>query len=204
MDFWSLLLFIPSCFALNMAPGPNNLLALNNARGYGFGTALKGGIGRITAFMLMICCAATGLAAVLYTSETLFFTIKIIGSLYLLWIALKLWRSDVILNVQIHKQTHDFQFARQEFLLAVGNPKAILIFTAFLPQFVDTAINIQVQFLTLGAIFLMLEMLAIIVYALIGIYLQHWLTHPTLTKRFNKGCATLLGVSGINLLFSRS
>ncbi|TMO82184.1 lysine transporter LysE, partial [Pseudoalteromonas ruthenica] len=47
MTLWQLLFFIPACFALNMAPGPNNLLSMNNARCFGFRTAVIAGGGRI-------------------------------------------------------------------------------------------------------------------------------------------------------------
>ena len=79
MEIWKLLLFIPACFALNMTPGPNNLLSMNNARCYGFQAALVAGLGRIAAFSGMIALAASGLAVVLYTSETLFFLIKLLA-----------------------------------------------------------------------------------------------------------------------------
>ncbi len=47
MEIWKLLLFIPACFALNMTPGPNNLLSMNNARCYGFQAAFVAGLGII-------------------------------------------------------------------------------------------------------------------------------------------------------------
>lgn len=94
MDIWKLLLFIPACFALNMAPGPNNLLAMNNARCYGFRAAFVASLGRIAAFSAMIALSASGLAVILYTSEMLFLAIKLVGALYLLWIAFNLWRSE--------------------------------------------------------------------------------------------------------------
>lgn len=76
MDIWKLLLFIPACFALNMAPGPNNLLAMNNARCYGFRAAFVASLGRIAAFSAMIALSASGLAVILYTSEMLFLAIS--------------------------------------------------------------------------------------------------------------------------------
>lgn len=79
MDLSSLLLFIPACFALNMAPGPNNLLSLHNASRYGLRTACVAGGGRIVAFSGMIALAAMGLAVVLHTSEYLFLAIKLAG-----------------------------------------------------------------------------------------------------------------------------
>ncbi|WP_226912966.1 LysE family translocator, partial [Halomonas sp. 3D7M] len=86
MNLTTLLFFIPACFALNMAPGPNNLLSLTNAKRYGVRTACLAGIGRLIAFVGMITLAATGLATLLYTSEKIFLVIKVVGGLYLLWL----------------------------------------------------------------------------------------------------------------------
>lgn len=69
MSLMTILLFIPACFALSMAPGPNNLLSMANAKRYGVRTACYAGIGRLVAFVGMITLAATGLATVFYTSE---------------------------------------------------------------------------------------------------------------------------------------
>lgn len=203
MEFWSFLLFVPACFALNMTPGPNNLLSMNNARCYGFNTALIAGLGRIAAFSIMIALAASGLAVVLYASETLFLIIKLCGAAYLLWIAINLWRSEVSPVSEVDSGKSAFRLAQQEFLLAAGNPKAILIFTAFLPQFVEVTANIYEQFMVLGIAFLLLEMAAISIYALSGIYLRQWFAKPAMAKRFNRACATFLAVSGVKLILGR-
>ncbi|MBB1461968.1 LysE family translocator [Vibrio splendidus] len=203
MEIWKLLLFIPACFALNMTPGPNNLLSMNNARCYGFQAAFVAGLGRIIAFSGMIALAASGLAVVLYTSETLFFLIKLFGAMYLLWIAFNLWRSQASPVADIERNKNWFGLVKQEFALAAGNPKAILIFTAFLPQFVDVSANVNTQFFVLGSTFLVLEMLAISIYAAFGLYLRNWFSKPQMAKRFNKACSVFLALSGANLLVSR-
>lgn len=203
MEIWKLLFFIPVCFALNMTPGPNNLLAMNNARCYGFKSAFIAGLGRIAAFSVMIFLAASGLAVVLYASETLFLTIKVLGAAYLLWVAFNLWRSDASPVNETETSRNRLGLAKQEFLLASGNPKAILIFTAFLPQFVDVSANVNDQFFILGLTFLILEMGAISIYAIFGIYLRQWFTKPKMAKYFNRGCATFLAMSASSLLLSR-
>lgn len=203
MEIWALFFFIPACFALNMTPGPNNLLSMNNARCYGFKSAFVAGFGRIAAFSVMIALAASGLAVVLYTSEVLFFLIKLFGAAYLLWIAFKLWRSESTPLSDIERNKKLMGLVKQEFVLAASNPKAILIFTAFLPQFVDVSANAEAQFLVLGGVFLVLEILAISIYAVFGLYLRSWFSKPQMTRRFNKACAAFLALSGANLLFSR-
>lgn len=123
MDLSSLLLFIPACFALNMAPGPNNLLSLHNASRYGLRTACVAGAGRLLAFSGMIALAAMGLAVVLHTSEYLFLAIKVLGAGYLFYIAWQLWRAPVGEAVVAGEQPRGtWKLARQEFWVAAGKP----------------------------------------------------------------------------------
>ncbi|WP_146875998.1 LysE family translocator [Halovibrio variabilis] len=204
MSLMTILLFIPACFALNMAPGPNNLLSMANAKRYGVRTACYAGVGRLVAFVGMITLAAMGLATVLYTSEKLFLIIKVVGGFYLLWIAFQLWAADPSDNENEAIGGRSLlQLGRQEFLLAAGNPKAILIFTAFLPQFVDPAGSVGFQFLVLGILFLVLEWIAIAGYALVGKVLRHWFSRPSMRLVFNRICSGLLGSAGIGLLLAR-
>ncbi len=204
MDVVSLLLFVPACFALNLSPGPNNLMAMANAQRFGFRTAITAGCGRLVAFSLMIFLAATGVATVLYASEKIFFAVKLVGAMYLFWLAWQLWHADVKLQQQASDRSMSLAgLMRQEFLMAIGNPKAILIFTAFLPQFVNPEQPMLGQFALLGGIFLMLEWLAITIYALMGVYLRQWFSRPEMRGYFNRGCAGLLAAAGAGLMASR-
>lgn len=206
MDLSSLLLFIPACFALNMAPGPNNLLSLHNASRYGLRAACMAGAGRIVAFSGMIGLAAMGLAVVLHTSEYLFLVIKVVGAAYLFYIAWQLWRAPVGGPAAGNDQPRGtLRLARQEFWVAAGNPKAILLFTAFLPQFVSmtSATPVSQQFLWLGGLFLLLEWAAIAIYAGLGTYLQRWFNQPGPRRMFNRVSASLLGCAGLGLLAAR-
>lgn len=204
MTLTTILIFIPASFALNMAPGPNNLLAMANAKRYGIGAACIAGGGRLVAFAGMITLAAAGLATVLHTSESIFLALKVAGGLYLLWLAYQLWTAEPSdAGAQALAGNSRLHLARQEFLLAAGNPKAILIFTAFLPQFVDPDESVAYQFFMLGALFLALEWLAIVAYALVGRMLRHWFSRPAMRRLFNRTCAGFLGSAGIGLLLAR-
>lgn len=203
MDIWKLLLFIPACFALNMAPGPNNLLAMNNARCYGFRAAFVASLGRIAAFSAMIALSASGLAVILYTSEMLFLAIKLVGALYLLWIAFNLWRSESSPISDLDNSRNYAGLAKQEFTLAAGNPKAILIFTAFLPQFVDANANVQEQFFALGSTFFDFRNGRHFNLCHLWFVFKTLVFKPEMAKRFNRGCSLFLTVSGVNLLISK-
>jgi threonine/homoserine/homoserine lactone efflux protein len=204
MDISALLLFIPACFALNMAPGPNNLLSVSNATRYGFKRSSIAGAGRLLAFAIMIALASAGLAAVLQTSAMLFQGLKIIGAAYLIYLAIQLWRAQPGARTEASTEhVSMLRLARQEFLVAASNPKAILIFSAFLPQFVDVARPIAGQFMVLGALFLGLEMIAICAYAGMGVHMRRWFAEPRGQRLFNRGCAVLLTGAASMLLVAR-
>ncbi|SCK19984.1 LysE family translocator [Vogesella sp. LIG4] len=205
MSFTALLLFLPACFAINMAPGPNNLLSISNATRYGFSRACLAGAGRLLAFAGMIALAAAGLAVLLLESAVLFTVIKLVGAGYLFWLAIQLWRAPLRANAvrDARPPLSLLALARQEFLVAAGNPKAILVFTAFLPQFVDATRPVAAQFLQLGCAFLLLEVVAIAIYSALGTQLNRWLATARGQRLFNRGCGVLLGGAGMGLLLAR-
>ncbi len=138
MPLHAYLLFLPACFALNMAFGPNNVLSLSNGARMGVLHAILASSGRLVAFTIMIAIAGLGLGALLLASEALFTVVKFAGAAYLVWLGIKLLRSKPAeQDGRAERKGSLLQDCRQEFYVAAGNPKAILIFTAFFPQFVD-------------------------------------------------------------------
>lgn len=96
-----------------------------------------------------------------------------------------------------------FSAGRWEIQLGYRNPKAILIFTAFLPQFIDPAQEVGRQLALLGALFLVFKAVAIGLYAYMGLHLRRWMTEPAGRRRFNRGCAVLLSLAASLLLTTR-
>ena len=204
MDISTLAVFVPACFALNMAPGPNNLLSISNATRYGFAKSCLGGLGRLLAFAIMIALAAVGLTAVLHTSEWLFHAIKIVGAAYLFYLAIQLWRARADEAGESGVPAKGMgSLARQEFLVAIGNPKAILLFTAFLPQFIDQTGVVTDQFAVLGGLFLAMECVAIALYACMGIHARRLFARPSGRRLFNRICAGLLASAASVLSVAR-
>jgi len=196
-------LFIPACFALNMAPGPNNLLAFTNAARFGFIHALVGGSGRLVAFALMVTLVAVGLGALLATSETAFLMVKWCGAAYLIYVGIKLVRSrPATAAAQEHVIANRTQLMRQEFLFAAGNPKAIAIFTAFFPQFIEPSTAAFPQLLAMGGVFLALELVAIGIYSFGGTVARSLLNSVSVLTWLNKGVGAFLVGSGVSLALS--
>lgn len=205
----TLLLFLPACFALNMALGPNNVLSLSNGAREGVGCSMLASLGRLLAFALMIAISGIGLGALLLASELWFTALKIGGALYLVWIGVRLLRSNpvslpIARNVRATARSSGTlaRLARQEFLVAAGNPKAILIFTAFFPQFVDRA-HYAASFTLLGAIFLLLELVAIGIYAALGALLGRVANQPRVFRWLNRVSGSMMIGFGVTLALLR-
>ena len=163
------LIFIPACFALNLAFGPNNLLAMTNGARAGIIFAQKAAVGRLIVFVPMIALSALGLGLVLTTSAVVFSIAKVVGAIYLVWLGISLWRSAKTLQLEglAGGKTSLSRAFKTEALVAVSNPKAILIFAAFFPQFVAIEAYWQ-SFALLGLAFLVMEAVAIFAYAAFG------------------------------------
>lgn len=207
MPLHTYLLFLPACFALNMAFGPNNVLSLTHGAGHGVLHAVVASAGRLAAFALMIALTGFGLGALLLASETLFTVLKVGGAAYLVWLGVKLLRAKPAQHaVDAAGQTGGrgllLKHCKQEFYVAAGNPKAILIFTAFFPQFVDRT-HYAVSFTVLGATFLVLELVAIAVYALIGARLRFITANPQGFVWLNRASGSLMVGFGMLLAVVR-
>jgi threonine/homoserine/homoserine lactone efflux protein len=198
------LLFLPACFALNMAFGPNNLLSLSNGARDGTLRAVAAASGRLVAFAVMIAIAGLGLGTLLTASEVAFAAVKWLGAAYLIWLGVKLLRADgPVLDRGAPGRPQPLRtLIRQEFWVAAGNPKAILIFTAFFPQFVVPS-DYAASFTLLGASFLVLEGVAITVYALIGARLGRAFRSARPFRWFNRISGGLMIGFGLLLAAAR-
>ncbi|MBF9233020.1 LysE family translocator [Microvirga alba] len=205
MSWNTFLLFAPACFAINLAFGPNNLLSLTYGMRSGVRVAAVAALGRLVAFALMIFLAAIGLGAVLAASEQAFSVVKWAGAAYLVWLGVKILRASGK-GEAVARDTFSRQplatLVAQEFWTAIGNPKAILVFTAFFPQFID--LNAYgASFAVMGATFLLLEIVAIVLYALLGRRLGSFArTGRTLTW-FNRVSGSTMVAFGVALAFAR-
>jgi threonine/homoserine/homoserine lactone efflux protein len=200
----TLLLFVPACFALNLAFGPNNLLSLTYGLQQGVRTAVLASGGRLVAFALMIGLTALGVGAVLAASEAAFTILKWAGAAYLVWLGVKILRASgsPAPSLEPSPERSLRSLSLQEFWTAIGNPKAILIFTAFLPQFIEPR-SYWTSFALTGLIFLVLEVLAVLFYAVLGQRLRTLSRNRHFVGWLNRiSGATMIGF-GVALLFTR-
>lgn len=119
-------------------------------------------------FAAMILLVGIGLGAVLAASEAAFNAVKYAGAAYLIYVGWRMWRAKPQAETTPLSDEPVTALIRRDFLIAIGNPKAIAIFTAFFPQFTDLAQPLAPQYALLGGLFLVLECLAVALYAGFG------------------------------------
>jgi len=199
MTLEQVLVFIPAAFVVGVSPGANNLLAFASASKAGWRKAAGGVWGRIAAWALLVVLVSFGLDAVLSASETAFVALKWAGVGYLLFLAWKFWNAETGSALDV---PNTGTLARREFLTLMGNPKAYLLLTAFLPQFVDNTAPSLPQLLALGGFYLVLEGMAAMFWIVLGAIVGSHALSPWRRRIVNRISAGLMASAA--LLLARS
>ena len=173
----NLLLFAATELLLSMTPGPAVLLVVSQGMRRGFRSSRRGAAGILTGNAIYFALSAAGLGALLVASKRVFDVLQIAGAAYLGLLGLKmlLWPSrpvDESTSLQDSSRRLDDSTPRsldagsfaQGLLTQLANPKAIVFFTALLPQFVDPALPMTMQFVILGAISITVELPVLLLY----------------------------------------
>jgi len=199
MTLHTWLLYLVAVTGLSLTPGPNTLLALTHGALHGHRKALCTIAGGTLGFSLVIGLSMLGISALLAVWSPALILLKWVGGAYLVYLGIQLWRAPAV-QLQANPATPAARPARlfgQGLLSAVSNPKALLFFGAFLPQFIDPARSLAVQFAAMAATFAAMEF--IVEY---GLARGAHRVRPFLEragKRFNKTCGGLFAAMGLAL-----
>ena len=140
MDFSLWLAFAAASTALLLIPGPTVLLVLAYAIGQGRRTAVPTALGVATGDLIAMSASLAGLGALVLASATLFTALKWIGAAYLIWLGFKMIRGAKMCAFDLEK-TEDSIAPKAAFFNAAAvtalNPKSIVFFIAFVPQFLN-------------------------------------------------------------------
>ncbi|MCD0502891.1 LysE family translocator [Bordetella petrii] len=199
MSLHTWLLYLIAVAGLSVTPGPNTLLALTHGALHGHRRALCTIAGGTLGFTLVIGLSMLGISAVLMAWSPALVLLKWLGGAYLVYLGIQLWRSPPV-QLQAVPGAPTVRPARlfgQGLLSAVSNPKALLFFGAFLPQFIDPARSLPTQFAIMAATFAATEFLVEYGLARAAHRVKPWLERAG--KRFNKLCGGLFAAMGIAL-----
>lgn len=172
MDSWlggiDWLAFLPAALVVSLVPGANQILSLRTALRQGTADAVVGLTGRFAAFVLLVAAVAAGLGALLTASATALDVLRWVGVAYLGWLGvLTLRRSRFVAAAPVPPARPRRGLVREEFLVALTNPKALLLFAAFLPQFVGADPS-PARLAVLGLAYIGVEAASALVYTVIG------------------------------------
>lgn len=162
LETW--LLFSGAALVVILIPGPLSLLMISNSLNYGLRRSYPAFLGGVIASICLLSASALGLGALLLASEQLFSALKIVGALYLFYLAWQSWQQSRQpsqgANVPEAAPIPRFRalFGRA-FVLGASNPKDILFFAAFLPQFLSAQQPFLPQLLIMIATWTVLDLL---------------------------------------------
>ncbi|WP_207837755.1 MULTISPECIES: LysE family transporter [unclassified Pseudomonas] len=201
LDTW--LIYLLASIGLSLTPGPNSLLALTHGALYGTRRTLFTIVGGVFGFSALIALAMFGLSALLQTSASVLSVLKWVGGAYLIWLGIQLWRSPGLyleLTAQSARLGNAGLF-RQGLLSAMANPKVLLFYGAFLPQFIDPQRGLLLQFVVMAATFASVEFLVEYLLARLAFRIRPWLAKGG--KGFNRCCGSLFALIGVALPLGR-
>lgn len=152
--------FAIAAIVLAITPGPDMALFISRTVNHGRAHGIASVFGAVTGLMVHICLAAFGISLLLSAAPTAFFALKIVGALYLLWLAVQAVRQGG--GITFANTTKKTPTIFQSYLTGLGinlsNPKVILFFVTFLPQFVSQQDPMAAQkLLFLGGEFMLLS-----------------------------------------------
>lgn len=175
--------FAATTFVLIVIPGPSVLFVIGRALSLGRGPAIASVVGNAFGVYLVAVFVAFGLGSFVQRSEVAFLTVKVVGGTYLVWLGVQAIRHRRDLATAIRPTatpTSYWRAAQQGFLVGFANPKALIIFGAVLPQFVDpTTGHVPEQMLTLAAIAFGIALISDTIWVLAASGVRGWFaTNP--------------------------
>ena len=197
------LLYLVAAIGLSLTPGPNSLLALTHGALHGHRRTLYTVAGGALGFVAVIALSMLGIGALLQASVSALLVLKWVGGAYLVWLGIQLWRAPPLQLT--HSADAPFarssQLFRQGFFAAVSNPKALLFYGAFLPQFLDPTRSLWMQFAVMAGTFAAIECLVEVLLARMAHRIRPVLER--FGKRFNRLCGGAFAVMGAALPMTR-
>jgi threonine/homoserine/homoserine lactone efflux protein len=187
------LAFAAASAVLLVIPGPTILLVLSYALGRGWRVAAPVAAGVALGDLTAMTLSMLGLGVLLAQSAALFTLLKWIGAAYLTWLGVKLWRAGATLEAEPRTDAGSrARMMAHAWLVTTLNPKSLIFFVAFLPQFLDPARPFWPQMAIFEATFVTLAFLNAFGYALLGARARRLATSPRALRLVNRAGGTAL------------
>jgi threonine/homoserine/homoserine lactone efflux protein len=182
-------------------PGPTVLLVISYALGHGRGFALATTAGVALGDLTSMTASMLGLGVILAASAVLFTALKWVGAAYLLYLGVKLWRAPIQTDLGADQadtaETRTSRIFAHAFAVTALNPKSIIFFVAFVPQFIDAHAAAAPQIVIFEATFVLLGTLNAFGYAMLASAARRAIRSPRVQRAVNRTGGTLLIGAGI-------
>ena len=151
--------FLLAAILIAVTPGPGAVLSMSTSLRYGYRSALVAILGLQAAILVHLLIVAIGFGALLAASETAFTIVKFIGAAYLIWLGVQKWRSAPQEVDENRPQGTMNKLFAEGLLVNLTNPKAIVFFLAFMPQFIRPAEPLLPQYFILTATVVVIDII---------------------------------------------
>ena len=201
LEIW--LAYALAAAVVTVIPGPTILLVITQSVAHGRAAALPLVAGVVLGDTVAVALSLLGLGALLAASAVWFAVVKWLGAAYLIYLGVRFWCDSGKGIAPTAAATADTDTATtdaarslfgQAFLVTTFNPKGILFFIAFLPQFVTPTADVLAQLVILAATFIVIGGITAMCYAVFAGALTRFLQAENVRRRFNRcGGAALIG-----------
>ena len=201
-------LFLAYCVAvaiLVLLPGPIVTLVVANSLSQGSRSGLATVAGASVGNAILLGATAVGLVAFFTLLSEIFQIVRWAGAIYLIWLGIRAWRTHGGQGMAVASAGRRSLRALfvQGFLVAITNPKAIVFYIAFLPQFVDSHLPASRQLIVMIGTMIVMALLSDSAYALLAGRARGWFTAPERRRLQSRISGTLLIGVGCGLLLAR-
>ncbi|MBS7697046.1 MULTISPECIES: LysE family translocator [unclassified Chelatococcus] len=197
--------FVAASAVVLLIPGPTILLVVSYALGQGRQAAMPLVLGVTVGDTIAVVASLMGLGAILAASALVFTIVKWLGAAYLVYLGIKLWRADPSLQSAASPTTaRPMAMFSHAALVTALNPKSIVFFVAFLPQFLDQGRPLLPQMIILAATFVTLAFFNAAGYAMLASSARRLVSRPKVLKAVNRTGGGLLVGAGIATVTWRS
>lgn len=203
IELW--LAFVAASAVLLIIPGPTILTVISYSMSHG----RRANVPLVAAVALgdstALVVSLLGLGALLATSAFWFTVVKWVGGLYLLYLGIRLLRAGIASTEMAAPQAPGsrWRLFANTYLVTALNPKGIVFFVAFLPQFISPSASVTHQLWVLAATFVAMAALNATLYAVFAGSARKLLSSPRAQRRFNLAGGSLLSAAGIWALMAR-
>lgn len=202
MELSTWLAFCAAAAVMVLIPGPTILLVIGQSLGGGLRNALPLAAGVALGDLVAMVLSLAGLGAVLAASATLFTAVKWVGAAYLIWLGVKMWRAPV--TAEAAPPLPPARAMRQAFIVTALNPKGIVFFVAFVPQFIDAQGSFVTQAAILVATFVTIAAINAASYALLAGKLSGAVRRPSVRQMLNRAGGSVLVAAGLAVALRRA